>query len=297
MFIILFPSIQGCRPGLSEAAPPWRAFGAAARPDPVLAGPAPAPRPARAQGQASPGPRGRAFPSLSVPVGLPPLGEGAVTRAASVVVPSQSGPLRMVAFKAPVGDILAVVSGTGDGSRVPVRVHDACLTGEVFGSLKCDCGPQLQQTLAAQAARGLGVLVYMPQEGRGIGLANKMAAYFMQEEHGLDTVDANLAIGLPAENRDYSAVKHVLEDSGVDRTPFSKTPFSENDTGPNPAGADSQNCGRSTFWRTEAGQFANRLGRVGVLSANRPPRGRRVVRASWFAVCSRPPDFSYSSSS
>jgi len=98
---------------------------------------------------------------------------------------------------------------------VPVRVHDACLTGEVFGSLKCDCGPQLQMALTIQSKQELGIVIYMPQEGRGIGLANKVAAYTLQEEHGLDTVDANLALGLPAEMRDYSSVPTVLDDLGV----------------------------------------------------------------------------------
>jgi len=123
--------------------------------------------------------------------------------------------VRIVAYRSPIGDILAVVHGTGDGNRVPVRVHDACLTGEVFGSLKCDCGPQLQKALTMQSEQRLGIVIYMPQEGRGIGLANKVAAYTLQEEHGLDTVDANLALGLPAEMRDYSAVQTVLDDLGV----------------------------------------------------------------------------------
>jgi len=140
---------------------------------------------------------------------------GTVRRVASTMMPSSWGQLRVVAFRAKIGDILAVVSGLGDGRRVPVRVHDACLTGEAFGSLKCDCGLQLRMVLKVQTKRQLGVVVYMPQEGRGIGLANKIRAYSLQEEHGLDTVDANLALGLPAEMRDYSAVRYILEDLGV----------------------------------------------------------------------------------
>jgi len=137
---------------------------------------------------------------------------------ASTTVPSSWGPLPMVAFQSHIGDILVVVNGIGDGHRVPIRVHDACLTGEVFGSLKCDCGPQLQMALAIQTKQKLGMVIYMPQEGRGIGLANKIAAYHMQEEHGMDTVDANLALGLPAEMRDYSVLDRVFEEIGVHST-------------------------------------------------------------------------------
>jgi len=148
---------------------------------------------------------------------LPPKGSEAnwVRRVASTTIPTSFGPLPMVAFQSHMGDILAVVNGIGDGHSVPVRVHDACLTGEVFGSLKCDCGQQLQMALTMQVKTKLGVVIYMPQEGRGIGLANKIAAYYMQEEHGMDTVDANLALGLPAEMRDYSVLGRVMEELGV----------------------------------------------------------------------------------
>jgi len=145
-------------------------------------------------------------------------GKDFVRLVASTTVPSSWGPLPMVAFQSHIGDILAVVNGIGDGYRVPVRVHDACLTGEVFGSLKCDCGPQLQMALSIQTKLKLGVVVYMPQEGRGIGLANKLAAYHMQEKHGLDTVDANLALGLPAELRDYSMLGRLFAELGVRST-------------------------------------------------------------------------------
>mmetsp|Transcript_127600 Transcript_127600/g.318635 ORF Transcript_127600/g.318635 Transcript_127600/m.318635 type:complete len:557 (-) Transcript_127600:156-1826(-) len=145
-------------------------------------------------------------------------GKDFVRLVASTTVPSSWGPLPMVAFESHIGDILVVVNGVGDGHCVPIRVHDACLTGEVFGSLKCDCGPQLQMALAIQTKQKLGMVIYMPQEGRGIGLANKIAAYHMQEKHGLDTVDANLALGLPAEMRDYSVLSRVFEDLGVQST-------------------------------------------------------------------------------
>lgn len=95
-----------------------------------------------------------------------------------------------------------------------MRVHDACFTSEVLGSLKCDCREQLQLALEYIHNQPPGLVIYLQQEGRGIGLANKIAAYALQEK-GLDTVDANRALGLPDDCREYSAVKHILEDLGV----------------------------------------------------------------------------------
>jgi GTP cyclohydrolase II len=107
----------------------------------------------------------------------------------------------------------------GDASQprqeaVHLRVHDACLTSEVLGSLKCDCAQQLRLSQEVLARQG-GILIYTPQEGRGIGLAHKVAAYALQAQHGLDTVDANVALGLPAEARDYQPVRSILEHLGV----------------------------------------------------------------------------------
>jgi len=115
---------------------------------------------------------------------------------------------------APV-DFVALIAGAVSGEAVHLRVHDACLTSEVFGSCKCDCKLQLlaaQRHISEQAATGRGgIIVYTFQEGRGIGLSNKIAAYHLQETQGLDTVEANIALGLPSENRRYDFVAPLLK--------------------------------------------------------------------------------------
>ncbi|KAK9786794.1 hypothetical protein WJX73_000386 [Symbiochloris irregularis] len=98
--------------------------------------------------------------------------------------------------------------------QVPLRVHDACFTSEVLGSLKCDCSGQLQLAMEYIQQHKPGIVIYLQQEGRGIGLANKIAAYALQEK-GLDTVDANRALGLPDDCREYSSVSNILRDLGV----------------------------------------------------------------------------------
>ncbi|MEO6386832.1 MAG: GTP cyclohydrolase II [Croceibacterium sp.] len=129
----------------------------------------------------------------------------------------------VVVFRSPddTREHVALIVGQQSSERVPlVRLHSECLTGDLLGSLRCDCGPQLDHALAAMAeeahAGGWGVLLYLRQEGRGIGLVNKMRAYRLQDE-GFDTLEANRRLGLPAEARDFPVAARMLALIGVDR--------------------------------------------------------------------------------
>ncbi|MCE7079668.1 3,4-dihydroxy-2-butanone-4-phosphate synthase [Streptomyces sp. ST2-7A] len=146
-----------------------------------------------------------------------PLPPSPVRREASTALPSEYGPFRAHGYRAADGvEHIALVAGDPEGAEdLPVRVHSECLTGDVLGSLRCDCGPQLRSSLARIAEEGRGVLVYLRgHEGRGIGLLPKLRAYELQE-HGRDTLDANLELGLPADARDYAVAARVLEDLGA----------------------------------------------------------------------------------
>jgi 3,4-dihydroxy 2-butanone 4-phosphate synthase / GTP cyclohydrolase II len=145
--------------------------------------------------------------------------ETLIKREVEVDLPTEIGDFKLVAYKQITNDFdhLALVKGTWEKDEpIMVRVHSSCVTGDIFGSCRCDCGPQLHKSMQMIEEAGKGVIVYMNQEGRGIGLLNKLKAYKLQEQ-GLDTVQANEELGFKADERDYGVGAQILRDLGVSK--------------------------------------------------------------------------------
>ena len=145
--------------------------------------------------------------------------ESLIKREIGVELPTTYGDFDLIAFRQTNTEEIhmALIKGTWtEDEPIMVRVHSSCVTGDIFGSCRCDCGPQLHNAMKMVEEEGKGVILYMNQEGRGIGLINKLKAYKLQEQ-GMDTVQANLALGLPMDSRDYGVGAQILRDLGVSK--------------------------------------------------------------------------------
>jgi 3,4-dihydroxy 2-butanone 4-phosphate synthase/GTP cyclohydrolase II len=143
--------------------------------------------------------------------------ESLIEKGETVTLPTEFGNFKLVPFldKTMNQEHMAIVKGTWEpGEPVLARVHSSCMTGDIFGSMRCDCGPQLHKAMEMIEKEGKGVIVYMNQEGRGIGLFNKIKAYKLQEQ-GMDTIEANLALGFDEDERDYGVGAQILKELGV----------------------------------------------------------------------------------